>query len=148
MPENLNVKRDTKRWFQQCCLCMHYSKEVSKFPHTSSMSQEESYFLLICSPGYLLLFTWKTLSWKDKLKREILKKNYAGGFTQGNLIWTQTMCSEKITAEENGIIWDLVHCHWWHTLVWVTTEHNCDLSETSDMSLDPKNQCNFLERFR
>lgn len=63
-------------------------------------------------------------------KRRNPRKAYADGFTQGNLMWAQSICSEKRTAEENGIIQDFACCHGWHTLIWVTAKHKCDISGT------------------
>lgn len=55
-------------------------------------------------------------------KRKTSRKAYTDGFTQGNLMWAQSICSEKTSAEENGIIWDLACCHRQQSLIWVTAK--------------------------
>lgn len=80
-------------------------------------------------------------------KRRNPRKGYADGFTQGNLMWAQSICSEKTTAEENGIIWDLACCHRWHTLIWLTAKHKCAISGKLETPLEPTTNAAFWRDF-
>lgn len=80
-------------------------------------------------------------------RRRNPRKEYADGFTQGSLMWVQSICSEKTTAEENGIIWDWACCHRQHTLIWVTAKHRCDISGTWGTPLEPTISASFWRNF-
>ena len=133
------------------------------FMHVLCQRGIQTYPHFLHATGGIIIFAdtcwyWDTyLYWCEKhflektylssRKRRNPRKGYADGFTQGNLMWAQSICSEKTTAEENGIIWDLACCHRWHTLIGVTAKRKCDISGTLGTLLKPTTSAAFWRDF-